>query len=245
MNEKLLEELNQTLKLYSPKTLKKLSIVSKEDLGQSELFHIATQRFTTLLPNVSKRAGWTEDNTIPRVHTSPTLLGCIDGYASMYWMAMNEPPTGKKKDDYRGGYYIYFIPFDYALKPSKQLVYDVDLTDEHWLVAYNTLTRQYKPSAIGRLVVSTLTLSPSSEGKIKQLLNVYIEIPADAKLRLHEDVWLKEGYWFLELERASERNETKVNKYSSISKSVFETEHQEHAALLSYENPQFELMKAW
>lgn len=245
MDNRQLEELNQTLKLYSPKIVKKLSIISKEDLGQPELFHIATQRFTTLLPNVSKRAAWSEDNTIPRVHTAPTLLGCVDGYASMFDIAMHEPPSGKKKDDYRGGFYIYFIPFDYALKPTKQLVYDAELSDEHWLVAFNAETRQYKPSSIGRLVISTVTLSPSSEGKIKQLLNVYVEIPKDAKLRLHENVWLTEGYWRIEMERAAAWHETIITKYKSVNQNVFETEHQEHAALLNYENPQFKLMKSW
>ena len=213
-------EFEEALELINKIVVKNTNIVTPESLGQSEFFHIATAKFKELVPNVSKRAAPSEDNTLPRIHVAPTLMGCLNGYAVVTNDIVNS--NYGKKSDYPGGYYLYFIPFEFALAPSEKLVYDAEVTDEHWLITYNKETRTYKPSAVGRIVNVAVTFLPSAIKKgAEELITLAVEIPENAKLHLEKDNWIYAGYHTVDIKRDNSRDLFTVHKTSKIDKAQF------------------------
>ena len=244
MNANISEELKETLALINTKVTRNIEIVSQEMLGVPYLIHIAKEKFKDLVPNISRRAAYSEDNTLPRIHTSNTLLNCINGYASLVWDVLNGD-LGDKKDTYKGGYYIYFIPFEFALKPNKRLVYDADVTNEHWLISYNKETKTYKPSAMGRIINTRLEFIPNAlTNKTTHSIMLAIEVPEKHQLQLDNDTILQHGYHYVNLTAQGERDLFKVEKYSRITKSVFDTYLTEKTNQLSLEAHQ-RLLYSW
>lgn len=244
MNDTNLQELEETLSLLNNKVARNVSIVTAATLGQTELFHIAKEKFKELIPNVSKRAALTEDNTLPRVHVSPTLLGCINGYAGIV-DDITSSPFDSKFHNYRGGYYVYYIPFDYALVPNKKLVYDAEVTGEHWLITYNKATKTFKPSSVGRIANVSISFIPTIEHKsTKQTIELAIEVPQNAKLHMEGTTWLFEGYWLVKLAREREGELFTLLGQTKINKKDFEKIIVEQTNKLSLERHQ-EVLKAW
>lgn len=213
-------EFDETLQLINKTVLRNTNIVTPASLGQSELFHIAMQKFKELTPNVSKRAASSEDNTLPRIHVAPTLLGCLNGYAVLSYDIVNS--NYGKKSAYPGGYYLYFIPFEFALSPSTKLVYDSDVTDELWLITYNKQTRTYKPSGIGRIVNVSITFLPSAINKgAEEIVTLAIEIPEDAKLRVDDKTWIHRGHHLLILKRPDSNDLFSLHSVKKIDQATF------------------------
>lgn len=244
------EELQETLSLINPNVASDLRVVSKEQLGQPELFHIAATNWEFLVPNISKRAADEEDNTVPRIHTAPTLMGCIRGYSALFCDIREQVPGTSEEDRYKGGYYLFAIPFDYALKPSAKILRDIDETDEHWLIAYNQATRTYKPSKVGRLVNSAILIEPTTVngGKLTETVIVKLDLDSGINLHLDRDIWIEGGYWELVLQRTcnkttEEGEEERDNwthpeliKHYEIDSDSFEETLAKRAASLSMEN---------
>ena len=159
-----IEELKDAVRLMSSGVQKNTSIITPDELGSEFFYHISFGKFSEFVPNISRRAGMTEDNTVPRVHVADTLNNAWNGYATgPYLMANIQPSLSKAKGlkaDYKGGFYIHRIPFRACLKPNKKLVYDADFTNEHWLVTYNEMTRVFPATCIGRVVGESVTFIP-------------------------------------------------------------------------------------
>jgi len=240
--ENAVEQLQSILELASNKVQKETKIVTPKDLDQDYFLHIARSKFDYLIPNVSKRAAPSEDNTIPRVHVSPSLLGCLRGYAS-FIDDTRYVPTGAKSDTWLGGYYIYVLPFQAALKPSLKLVYDADYSDEHWLVAYNTETRFFKPSAVLKIVLSELKIVPGMKER-SFYITYLLENTSDITIKLSDDVELSPGYWEITLKtverhsgsnrNAKVKTEDDLCKYHKVTKKEFDSAKSVSAAMLSH-----------
>ena len=101
-----------------------VTIVDGETFNKGLMYHIGTTDMSNkpYIPRIGERQGKTEDRTVPRVTVAPTLLGCIYGYAMVVISGM---------DNNIAGYYIHSLPFEYCLKPTKKLVFDQELTNEH------------------------------------------------------------------------------------------------------------------
>lgn len=187
--------LKETLDQTNPEIAKNTKIVTPDDLKQDYLLHIAKTNFKYLVPNISKRAGAKEDNTLPRIHTAPSLFGCIEGYAIMSYDILYEKATTKKTADYLGGYYIYKIPFEAALRPNKKMVYDADYTQEHWVVAYSKETRIYEAEIIGRIIPSVYTFEPTSKKTAVSIAELVMELKEPIHFDYHTKETLDKGYW--------------------------------------------------
>ncbi len=74
-----IEEIKEVVDLANPRVKRGTTIETPDTIGQDVLYHIALDRRPTLFPNISKRAGNLEDNTLPRVHMSMNLSGCWFG----------------------------------------------------------------------------------------------------------------------------------------------------------------------
>ena len=83
------QELEQILNLANPRVKKNTEIVTPDSIGSNVLYHIALDKREKFFPNISKRAGVTEDNTMTRIHVAPTLAGCWFGYAGGGSLAAN------------------------------------------------------------------------------------------------------------------------------------------------------------
>ena len=237
MDNTSLDEFKETLSLFNNKITRNTQIVTPESLGQHYLLHIAKEKFKELLPNVSRRAAYSEDNTIPRIHTAPALIECINGYASITHDILNgDFETKSKKGLYKGGYYIYFIPFEYALKPNNKLVYDAEATNEHWLITYNKETKTYKTSNVGRVINVGCSFTPDAiNNGTKESIFLAIEIPKDQVLRLDEKQVISSGYWSVDISRPDNRDLFTCQKPASNTKGQFDTLLVEKTKQLSLE----------
>ena len=246
------QELKTISKLFNQRVIKNTEIVTPFTLKQDTLFHIALNKRDKFFPNISKRAGASEDNTLTRVHVSPTLLGCWFGYATGANLALYNKPSTKKETTasnspklpsiYKGGFYIHEIPFRCALKPNKTLVYDSDLTDELWLVTYNEYTKNFPAKVIGTLFINKLSYFPvvNKMPECVASICVNIEKGKSIKFSLNNEFQginkncpevLKEGYWIFDV------NETtiEVSNLKAISEKQFNEYKLKTAAMLEFE----------
>ena len=162
-----LNDLKRQLKLLNPKVVKKLDIVSSEDLGQDYLIHISFIKTKELVPYISPVMNNNEDNTVPKIYTSQTIMNALEGIPPISYFIKNKRGgvdslhIGNKDRLYHGGYYIYKIPFKYALKPKGVIAPLEDkFSNEHWLVTYNEATLKYQTELVGCLIPLSFTTEP-------------------------------------------------------------------------------------
>lgn len=244
------QELENISKIYNPRVLKNIEIVTPETLKQDSLFHIALEKRPKFFPNISKRAGAQEDNTLTRVHVAPTLMGCWFGYATAAYLAASYVPETKKGPNtinspkpsiYKGGFYIHEIPFRCAIKPNKTLVYDADLTDEIWLVSYNEYTKTFPAQVIGMMFINKVSYIPRTGKTPMEVCSVCVKIEKGKSLKFslnneHQKITkecpeiIKEGFWMFDV------NETthEVTNFISIKEKDFNEYKLKSAGMLGF-----------
>lgn len=244
-----IEEVSKFLNLVNPRVTKNVTIETPFTLKREFLYHIALDKRLKLFPNISKRAGNSEDNTLPRVHVSTNLAGCIFGYASVGYMASEfKVSTSNKKvaqngigsAAYKGGYYIHEIPFRCALRPNKTLVYDADFTEEHWLFTYNEMTKSFPANIIGLLFPHSVAYYPrTGKGpievnticlKIDKGKSIYLSLNNEHhKPSKESPEKIGEGYWMFEIS-----DEYGIRNLKSIKEKEFNEYKLHSAGMLSY-----------
>lgn len=234
------EELKERLGFYTKNIEDNTSIVTPDDLGYNFLYHISFRPFKELVPNISRRAALSEDNTVPRVHASDTIGNCILGHASIGYVGSNSKTVttkkGKKEDSYLGGFYIHQIPFRASLKPNKKLVYDAEVTNEHWLVTYNEMTRVFPALNVGKAIVKEVRYLPRANKYPEEIINLVVEYTGLDKLIVSKDIAVKKGYWEVVISNTT----TKIYSCEAITKQEFLSTKQRSAAMLSIdEEPRF------
>ena len=182
---------DQYLATVSPKVRENVKVVSPEDLGTDTLFHVTYDpKIRSFNPRVSQKTMSSEDRSLPRVSTSPYIGGALAGYAVVEWEFNSE----RSRKDFRGGWYIYAIPFEYALKPNKEVQPDVEGTDEIWLVPYNDAQWKIIPKRIGAFFIEELRVRWEGRRRIVTAL-FCLENDSDTPIALSRDVIVKRGYW--------------------------------------------------
>lgn len=195
------EELNEYLSLFQDKLVSNLEIITNNE-AKIPFYHISTKRYTELVPNVSRRAALSEDNTMPRVYVSPYLAGCIASVENIGYTAINYKSgdkslkKNKAETPYKGGYYIHMVTPRVALKPNKKLVYDVKLTDEHWLVPYSPMYKTYETRVIGKLFVKSISFIPVTGKFPLESIDYCLEVQKPG-LWINNKVYLPQGNWIL------------------------------------------------
>lgn len=214
------EQFKLAYNLINKKVKNDLTIITPDILGQDYLLHISLIKQKYLVPNVSKFADPSEDNTVLRIHTSNNLIGCIIGYARLYRDAMKQI----KRKEFENKYYIYKVPFKFALEPNKNLVYDVEYSKEKWLITYNKETMHYPIVDSGYFIINNfnLELNRNNYGDVTYNILVNIKNP----INVDDDLKLNEGYYMLDLEENFNIKKripiTKCINYEKISKDKFE-----------------------
>lgn len=186
------QDFEEYLSILNSKVRNNTEIVKAEDLKQPFMLHIDKKVPDKFIPMMPRSAATSEDNTVPRITVADTLIGCVMGYAR----TLNDFFS-----DYNAGYIISILNFEYCLKPNNKLVFDAEITGEHWLIGYNKQTLSYKPKPIGKIFLhSCLSVKRRIEQKNKEYhipfideLTLYFEI--DQAIYLNPDKLLDKGYY--------------------------------------------------
>ena len=228
-----LTDLEKTLSLLNDKVRNNVKIVTPKDIGQDVLYHLTTRKSNKFVPTISRIAAPSEDNTLPRFHTSTHLIGCIQGYSlilndilikDVYFEEDREVPHGE--------YFLYTFKFDYALRPNKRLVFDADITNEHWLITFNEKTKYYTPIETNKLFFSSLIIEPNKlKGKDFHIL---FDLSVENSLRIDERTTLPKGYYEIEVIFNNSELLFKLNGYKEISRSQFQKDKELKTVMLGF-----------
>lgn len=194
-------EFDPFLALQQPEVIKQLTVVRPHDLGRNFLLHMSKDAHLKLLtPYVTARAKGNENRTVNRVSMSPNVAACILGYEmsvkDFFQGQDGKDGTGKREVRWRGGWYLYAVPFKYALRPGPELLADGPRTGEHWLVTYNETTRAYTPQPVGKFFYRTLQYrGPAGEQTLTA--EIIVEITSKVAIPFCKGTSLAPGYWRL------------------------------------------------
>lgn len=236
------EDFYQWFSTQSKEVQANSKIVSAGEVGQDYMLHIDKQTPAKFIPMLSRRAGKTENNTVPRITVSPTLVGCLIGYAA----AENDTINGTLKEEnnetkFRGGYDICELRFKHCLCPNSKLVYDASRSQEHWFVSYNKQTQEYAPVKIGKMFASKLTYEPVSGGMPAVTFEMYVEVHKEEGIKLSPNIHLDKGFYcaiikFENKEHPGSVSEEHLFKVNSISAGEYNKAKQLSAAMLSHQD---------
>lgn len=242
-----IEELTEVLAVANPRIKRGTIIETPDTIGQDVLYHIALDKRPVLYPNISKRAGKLEDNTLPRVHMSMNLNGCWFGYAgggelaSQYVVDNKKGTSGntQKNSPYKGGFYIHSVDFRAGLRPNKELVYDSDFTDEIWLCTYNKMTIAFRTKIIGLMYTKAVSYHPRTGKRPIEVTTICIHIERGQQMHFTANnkffkpnklapAILKEGYYQFDI-----CDQFGINNFKKISEREFKDGKLKSAGMLS------------
>lgn len=202
-----------------------------------------------MYPQIGNRQSPSEDRTIPRICVCDALIDCINGYqAILSDYNKNIPLIDNNRsechtDTFRGGWYIYHIPYTHGLIPDNTLVGDQSVTNEYWLVNYkNNTSIIYYPNQIGKFFIKNHTRSYHDKKGIKHIFTMYLEIDSD--LILIEDIVLSSGKYELQYIYNSLTNDPSdirdiLVKYEKIDDNTYNQIKENTVSLLSYSDTPF------
>lgn len=233
-------DISNWLALQSRRVQTESVIVNSEDLGQNFMLHIDKKSPKVFIPQMPRRASVSENNTTSRVTVAPTLLGCLIAYASTdHDFRLGSNKQVARDYSFRGGYEINELEFTHCIKPSYKLVYDADLTEEHWLVSFNKDTLQYKNKLIGKVFIKSITSQAVSGNYPDTILTLYIEHQKPEGIKFSPNIHLKPGYYkavlSFENEVARSVNDEKDFKVKQVSENEYNEAKGLSASMLSFQ----------
>lgn len=238
-------EFDMFRKLHQPDVLDKLEVFTPKELGRNFLLHMSkNSELKMMTPYVSTRTVRAEDRSVPRVCCSPTIAACILGYngamTDFFKGSDSTDGHGKTEVEWRGGWYIYAIPFKHALIADKSLLPAVEETLERWLVAYDEASRKYKPIPVGKLFYRSMIFTNADDER-KDTVELVVEITTDkVAIPFLEDLKLGKGYWRLMIDGMHQHGDhakVTVAEQKQLSKEEYEALKTPTADLLSYKEP--------
>lgn len=179
------------LQLYPKGVGNNTEIIGNGDFNDNVTFHISiNNKLVTMEPRVSRRTLTNEDRSVARISTAPTLTGCLSGYSSAIY-DFEDPQKG-----YLGGWKIYQLNYDYALKPNVKLLADAPSTDEIWLVGYNRDHVSYKTTPIGELYFTEVGRRVTSGKALRVVVvSAYLRVAEGYVLPLNRTTLLRAGHY--------------------------------------------------
>lgn len=244
-------DFDRAYNLLIPNVKKNTKIITPDNSGQSYMYHIAKTKMKTLVPNISRRANMAEDNTVARIHVCMDLQGCFMGYAAIKNDADSMPPISPSDKDEKnvwyGGYYLYTIPYEYALKPNRKLVPDADTTDECWLISYNEETRTYTPISVTKIIYTHMHSHAESRGAYISHIYYMVQV-GEFGLHITKNRFLEKGYYRFRFtdEYALYPKPNLVNlidEIEPISEGEFNNARRTHTTMLS--RPNYVMTSHW
>lgn len=157
------------------------------------LYHVSMNPNVRIFsPKVSSRTLSSEDRSVPRVSTSTSLIGCLNGYQSIF-----TDMAGRERKNFTGLYTVYELPYQYAVKPSKKLLSDVETSDEYWLVSWKKETYSIRPNTVCEFTIPQVQTTYGSDGE-DQRVTMFLKVLGES-LYLTHDIKLVKGYYEITL----------------------------------------------
>lgn len=157
------------------------------------LYHVSMNPNVKIFsPKVSSRTLSSEDRSVPRVSTATSLIGCLNGYQSLF-----TDMAGRARKNFTGLYTVYELPYQYAVKPSKKLLTDVETSDEYWLVSWKKETYSIRPNTVCEFTIPQVQTTYGSDGE-DQRVTMFLKVLGES-LYLTHDTKLVKGYYEITL----------------------------------------------
>lgn len=200
-------------------------------------YHISpVDTIEEFVPRTCQRTMMGEDTLVPRICTADTLIGCLRGYAVTVRDFIKAKATNAGDDDWRGGYYIYAIPYRASVFPGRVLCPMSRWVRERWLLSYLTAEQAYPAHIVGKIFIHK-AINPG----VKQLGNLTVELAIevfDEQLRWDDRLTLSKGYHALTVPGLAsyfdERFEEDVYEHRPYSYAEYMQAKGLRAELLSY-----------
>lgn len=209
--------------------------VMERDEDVPNLYHISKDgKIKKFIPFVTRRSIQEEDRSIPRVCVSENLWDCFAGYAAVVEDFHDTP------DGFLGGYYVYALPFDLAVKPKSSILPDVNETNERWIVGFDESHLQIEPDIIGKVFVRQISNVRNGK-RLNRQLTLYIEVyEKDLPMRLNENVALDAGHYKVVVDGVVDRKAWAISSdmvsVSIIDKLEYDSIKKQVASLLSFDS---------
>lgn len=182
------EEITKYLSALLGDNVTELTLYSAKEVNRP-LYHVSMNPNVTIFsPKISVRTLSDEDRSVPRISTSTSIIGCMNGYQSIF-----SDMAGRERKNFTGLYTVYELPYQYAIKPSKKLLKDVDISDEYWLVSWKKETYSISPTVVCEFNVPQVQTTYGSDGEDK-LVTMFIKVLGES-LYLSHDLKLAKGYY--------------------------------------------------
>jgi hypothetical protein len=223
-NQKARQDMDKYLETRSQRVFDNVEIITPEDHnGYPYMLHVSKNtNIKEFIPQIGDRQGTSEDRTTPKICVAPAVYSALMGYAMMFDENVRPHLVKEESPHFKGGYVVYAFDYRCCLRPNKKLVYDADMSDEHWLVAYNEDTSSYKGKQIAKFFVNSLIISKVGSDKtldVAYTTELYIEVmDKDHGLQFTHDTILKKGYY-----RSIGPDPLVIRNYKSTKSVVIET----------------------
>lgn len=210
IEDKEYKQIEAFLEKQKPKVRANATITEAEEDYPYMLHGSINDSIEVFTPRLAERyAKGSEDRTVERVHVAETLVGCIMAMDELsYYLQYNIDE--EEAEVFKGGWYIYAIPYQYALKPNVNLVYDAGRSNEVWLVPYSKETKEYKSEIIAKVFLESMSYANLGMDENKNTLRKYITtyiaevMSKSIKIDQSSNKQYPKGYYKVEITRTTE-----------------------------------------
>lgn len=222
-------EIARWLSLLPPSKQGEVKVRHHRDMPHSKLYHISSNHeLGPMMPSVTRRTLEAEDRAVPRISTSTSLAGCILAYQAC--------THDFESPDYKG-WYVYGLPFEHAVRPSKKLLPDVDVSDEHWLVTFCPESIAYIPRPVAKFFITDV----AKTRKLRQMMvryNGYIDVHSAEGLCVAEGKILPPGKYAFCWHKDEMRTHQDADAFvfTPISAAEYKTVRRDSVSLLGIED---------
>lgn len=216
-----------------PNTIRNNVEVIEASEQNNIVFHISTNpKIKVFEPRVSRRTMQKEDRSVPRVSAAGTLNGCLSGYAASIY-------DWESPGQWSGGWKIYALRYDIALKPNKKILADVESSEEIWLVGYDKEHRSYPAVPMGEFFFTSVARQATGDkNQLRKLaVTAYIRVGEGYTLPLNKTTLLRSGFYQLtynDYYQAMDLRNPQDIIVKPISEAVYQSFKKLEAGLLSY-----------
>ena len=223
------QQLEKALKLIAPGAREELEIVDKQDFRHPVLIRIDNEVPKVFIPRMPQSASTSENNTIPRVVTADTLLGCICGHAHVFWLTKSREPGYEHKVHL---FKISGFDANVAVRPSKKLVFDVNETGEMWLMAYNEKTTGWVPFSMGEMFVTEVRILPNGGSEINtEIAKVCVSVTDHRGLWLTPKIFLEKGFYHVTIDATLYAIGNQTQKDTGLKRTTMNTTKLSHISI--------------
>lgn len=188
------KDFDDAVELLGDHVNKNVEKFTPKDLKVPYLFRLDQVVPRVFIPSMPRSAAQSENSTVARVVTAPSIVGCMSGHGHMVWLVLDR----YNSDLAENHYVISAFEFDHALYPTNKLVYDAAETEEAWLIAYDKTTREYRPKTYGELFIHKVSVLVKGNSKVDtHIVEFCISVTGNEGIPFTNGIFLEKGYYYV------------------------------------------------